>query len=77
MNDTERELDMALAESEQENRRLRAEIQLLTEALRARSSWAGQTDHERESLVPCTDLSYPDVVEFLKQEESKLKEKNV
>lgn len=80
MNEQERELDMALADAEQENRKLRAEIQLLTEALRARGNWVDLTDHEREGLVPCTDLSgcyyYSDVVEFLKQAEAKLKEKN-
>jgi len=53
MNDTERELDMALADAEQENRLLRArnerlmiEVQLLSEAVRAQRNWIGMTTDE-------------------------------
>jgi hypothetical protein len=86
MNEYEREMDLALAEAEQENRLLRARnerlentvveyeqlIRDLTDALRAKSEWVGLTDEEANELWESTDSDW----ELMKRVEAKLKEKN-
>ena len=84
MNEQEREMDLALAECEQENRLLRArndrlniEVQLLTEALRAKA-WVGLTDEEKAQIYHEQKfvLGFYTPSKFADSIEAKLKEKN-
>ena len=86
MNEEERELDLALAECEQENRLLRArnerlmiEVQLLSEALRAKA-WVELTEDDicKNLLADGynTEAEFMRAVHLIEAAEKILKEKN-
>ena len=70
MNDQERELDLMVAELEQENRLLRARNERLEQR-----TWVGLTDDEVTDLWHKTEPYYNEY-DFAKAYEAKLKEKN-
>ena len=79
MNEQERELDMALADAEQEIRKLKerlteyeALIRDLTDAMRGQSTWVGLTDEEITEWRKRYKFSRA----LLSEVEAKLKEKN-
>jgi hypothetical protein len=88
MNYIERELDLALADSEQENRLLKQKvadyeglIRDLTDALRGQRTWVGLTDDEISEFDTWHDnreeaVGWCNPSEIVAYIEAKLKEKN-